>query len=160
MYLGPVIIATVALALCLIAGALFLKRRRGDYRRRSFYRNLYTANIFELILFGWRVLGRPGSYIITRLIALGYALTHTATIRSVRANMALLDPARASFAAACRLFINQAECFSSYGLLAMKKPEEVMNLLGDREGFDHLQQAYKAGKGCLLQMIKTLPVSK
>jgi lauroyl/myristoyl acyltransferase len=150
VYLDTAIIIIGVIAVCFIGGTLLLKKRKGDYRSRSFYRNLYTANIFELILFGWRVLGRPGSYIITRLIALGYAFTHPATIRSVRANIALLDPARASFAAACRLLINQAECFSFYGLLAMKKPEEVMNLLGYKEGFDHLQQAHQAGKGCLL----------
>jgi KDO2-lipid IV(A) lauroyltransferase len=145
----PAIISSAIIAFFIIGGSLFLKRRKDDYRNRSFYRNLYTANIFELILFGWRVLGRTGSYIITRLIALGYAFTHPSTIRSIRANIALLDPARASFAAACRL-INQAECFSFYGLLAMKRPEEIMELLGYKEGFDHLQQAHQSGKGCLL----------
>jgi len=146
---GPAKVIFLALFLCLFA-VILLKKRRGDYRSRSFYRNLYTANVFELILFGWRTLGRPGSYVITRLIALGYALTHPSTIRSVRANMVLLDPSRDSFGAACRLLINQAECFSLYGLLAMKKPGEVMDMLGDKKGFDHLQQAHLGGKGCLL----------
>jgi lauroyl/myristoyl acyltransferase len=137
-------------AAMLILGTLFLCRRTGDYRKRTFYRTLYTANVFELILLGWRLLGKPGSFVITRLIGLGYALTHPATIRAVRANIALLDPSRATFATACRLFINQAQCFSNYGLLAMKEPAAVMDLLGKKEGFEHLQRAHQTGKGCLL----------
>lgn len=147
---ASVIVITLVLAGCILAGGLLFKKRKGDYKSRRFYRNLYTANIFELILFGWRVLGRPGSFVITRLIALGYAFTHPTTIRSIRANIALLDPSRATFAAACRLLINQAECFSFYGLLAMKKTKNVMEFLGEREGFDHLQKAHQAGNGCLL----------
>jgi KDO2-lipid IV(A) lauroyltransferase len=150
VHLAPVIVITIVLAGCIRAGAFLLKKRKGDYKSRRFYRNLYTANIFELILFGWRVLGPPGSFVITRLIALGYAFTHPATIRSIRANIALLDPSRATFAAACRLLINQAECFSFYGLLAMNEPKNVLGFLGEKEGFDHLQQAHQTGNGCLL----------
>jgi lauroyl/myristoyl acyltransferase len=134
----------------LLLAAFLLSQRAGDYRNRSFYRALYTTNAFELILLGWRLLGKPGSLIITRVIGIGYALTHPATIRAVRANIALLDPRRATFATACRLFINQAECFSNYGLLAMKEPSAVMEMLGKKEGFEHLQSAHLAGKGCLL----------
>jgi lauroyl/myristoyl acyltransferase len=150
VHLAPVIVITIVLAGCIRAGAFLLKKRKGDYKSRRFYKNLYTANIFELILFGWRVLGRPGSFVITRLIALGYAFTHPATIRSIRANIALLDPSRATFAAACRLLINQAEFFSFYGLLAMNEPKNVLGFLGEKEGFDHLQQAHQTGNGCLL----------
>lgn len=140
------LIGTSFLILCV----LLICRRTGDYRKRSFYRALYTANIFELILLGWRLLGKPGSFIITRVISIGYVFTHLATVRTVRANIALLDPSRATFATACRLFINQAECFSSYGLLAMKEPSAVMELIGEKRGFEHLQRAYQAGKGALL----------
>lgn len=136
-------------AVLLLIG-IFIASRAGDYRERSFYRTLYTAEIFNLILLGWRLLGKPGSFVITRVIGLGYAFTHPATIRAVRANIALLDPRRATFVMACRLFINQAECFSAYGLLALKEPRAVMEMLGRKEGFDHLQQAHQAGKGCLL----------
>jgi lauroyl/myristoyl acyltransferase len=84
------------------------------------------------------------------MIALGYALTHSTTVRAIQANMALLDPSKVSFGAACRLLINQSESFAFYGLLASRKPSEVMDLVGDKEGFDHLQKAHEAGKGCLL----------
>ena len=141
----------VAAVILLFLLAVFVLKKGGvDYRDRSFYRKLYTANVFELILFGWRTIGHPGSYVITRLVAMGYAFTHPATIRSIRANIGLLDPSRASFGAACRLLINQAECFSLYGLLAMKRPEDVMDMLGHKEGFDHLQQAHLSAKGCIL----------
>ena len=150
MKLGTCLVCFFILACFLIAGALLLKSRGGDYRRRSFYRSLYTANVFELILLGWRILGRQGSYLVIRMIALGYALTHSTTVRAIQANMALLDPSKVSFGAACRLLINQSESFAFYGLLASRKPSEVMDLVGDKEGFDHLQKAHEAGKGCLL----------
>ena len=133
----------------LLAGVAFLART-GDYRSRVFYQKFYTPNAFNLILLGWRLLGKTGSWIITRCIGLGYALTHPSTVRTVRSNMALLNPQRASNAAACRLFINQSECFSTYGRLALGKPEGVMDLIGRREGFSHLKAAHEMGKGCFL----------
>ncbi len=135
--------------LSLLLAILFLKKA-GDYRTRSFYRKLYTPRAFHLILFAWRLLGERGAWIITRSLALGYALTHPATVRAVRANIALLNPQQATFAAACRLFINQAECFSTYGRLALGNPADVMQLIGSREGFKNLKSAHEAGKGCFL----------
>ena len=133
----------------LLVSMLFFANGK-DYRKRGFYRKFYTPNAFNLILFGWRILGETGSWVITRIIGLGYALTHPATVQVVRSNMALLNPQRASYASACRLFVNQAECFSTYGRLALGRPEEVMALIGHREGFSHLKAAHDAGKGCFL----------
>lgn len=121
-----------------------------DYRSRGFYRSLYTSKGFELILFGCRVLGEKGALLLSRAIGLGYALTHPATVRAIRANMALLAPQSASFSAACRLLMNQSESLALYGWLSLREPAEVMQLLGERKGFEHLQKAHEAGKGCLL----------
>jgi KDO2-lipid IV(A) lauroyltransferase len=133
-----------------VLAVMALLAKNGDYRSRSFYRKFYTSHTFNLILFGWRLLGETGAWILTRGIALGYALTHPATLRVVRSNIALLDPRRASHVGACRLFVNQAECFSNYGRLAISQPGEVMNFIGRREGFSHLKAAHEAGKGCFL----------
>lgn len=122
----------------------------GDYRNRLFYRLLYTREGFLMILAAWRILGKRGAWVISRSLGLAYALTHPATIRAIRANIALLDPAKATFPAACRLLMNQAECFSSYGRLSTFPPSEVMKLFGHREGIEHLQRAQAEGKGCVL----------
>jgi KDO2-lipid IV(A) lauroyltransferase len=121
-----------------------------DYRNRLFYRLLYTREAFLLILKAWRLLGGKGAWIISRAIGLAYALTHPATIRAIRSNIALLDPAKATYGAACRLLMNQAECFSAYGRLATFPPSEVMSLFGHREGIEHLQRAHEEGRGCVL----------
>jgi lauroyl/myristoyl acyltransferase len=139
-WFGGVAMVVVIVLLC----------RGGDYRNRIFYRKLYTPNAFRLILFGWRLLGGAGAWVIARSIGLGYALTHPATVRTVRSNIALLNPHRATYAAACRLFMNQAECFSTYGRLALGHPSEVMNAVGSREGFANLKAAHDAGRGCFL----------
>ena len=121
-----------------------------DYRNRFFYRLFYTRRAFLLILLAWRVLGKRWAWFISRTIGLAYALTHPATIRAIRANIALLDPSKATYGAACRLLMNQAECFSSYGRLAMLEPADVMKLFGHKEGIEHLQRARDEGKGCVL----------
>jgi KDO2-lipid IV(A) lauroyltransferase len=79
-----------------------------------------------------------------------YALTHPATVRAVRDNLAMLDPAQAGFASACRLFMNQSENFSTYGRLSTRPTSEVVDMLGFRQGFEHLQRARDGGQGCLL----------
>lgn len=121
-----------------------------DYRKRSFYKWLYTPRSFRLILMAWRVLGKKGAWIISRFLALAFALIHPQTIRAIRANIALLDPARATFGAAVRLLVNQSECISSYGRLATLPPSGLMDLLGEQSGLEHLQRLQREGRGCLL----------
>jgi lauroyl/myristoyl acyltransferase len=61
-----------------------------------------------------------------------------------------LDPAQAGFASACRLFMNQSENFSTYSRLSTRPTSEVVDMLGFRQGFEHLQRARDGGQGCLL----------
>ncbi len=143
------IIAAVVACLVFLP-PLYLLGSPKDYRQRTFYRALYQRRSFELILFGWRLLGRGGAWLISRAIGLGYALTHPSTVRVVRRNMAMLDPRRAGFARACRLFTNQAENFSAYGRLAREEPRTVLDLIGETRGFEHLERAKSGGQGCML----------
>lgn len=129
---------------------LYLLGSPKDYRQRGFYRALYRRRSFELILFGWRLLGRGGAWLISRAIGLGYALTHPSTVRVVRRNMAMLHPRRAGFVRACRLFTNQAENFSAYGRLAREEPRAVLDMVGETRGFEHLERAKSEGQGCML----------
>lgn len=121
-----------------------------DYRKRSFYRWLYTPRSFRLILMAWRVLGRRGAWVISRFLAFCFAVIHPQTIRAIRSNIALLDPARATFGAAFRLLVNQSECISSFGRLATVPPGELMGLIGEQHGIRHLEELRSVGQGCLL----------
>lgn len=130
---------------------LYLLGRAADYRDRAFYRQLYRSGSFDLIILGWRLFGRPGAWVISRSIGLFYAFTHPSTVKSVRANLALLDPKKATFGMACRLFVSQAENFSTYGRLALlDKPADVLEMLGERGGFELLKKARSEGQGCIL----------
>ena len=126
LFAGSVVLA----CLCI---KIFSPKKVEGYKNRIFYRTLYTVRGFDLIQLVWRLFGKIGAGIITRTIGLGYALSHPATVRAIRSNIALLDPKQATFAAGCRLLMNQAECFSLYGLLLQKKPAAVMEQLGARE---------------------------
>lgn len=144
------VIAAVFACLVLLP-PLYLLGRTADYRDRTFYRQLYQSRSFDLILFGWRLLGRSGAWVISRVIGLFYAFTHPSTVNSVRSNLALLDPGKATFGAACRVFVNQAENFSSYGRLALlDRPIEVLDLLGEKAGLSLLKRAQREGRGCIL----------
>ena len=127
-----------------------INRQDRDYRSRRFYRSLYNARSFEFVIFAWKIVGKRLGRFISRGIGLAYALTHPSTVRAIRSNVALLAPEKASFQTACRLLMNQAECFSIYGELAAIRPEKVMSLLAKKEGFQFLKQAHDEGKGCLL----------
>lgn len=143
------IVAAVAACLVILP-AFYPLAQAKDYRERRFYRALYHRRGFEWILLGWRLLGRRGAWFISRALGLFYALAHPETVRAVRDNIALLDPSRATFPGACRLFMNQAENFSTYGRLALRPTADVVDMLGFRQGFEHLQRARERGRGCLL----------
>ena len=143
------IMAAVVACLVLLP-AFFPRSTNHDYRDHGFYRFFYRKRGFEWILLGWRFLGRRGAWLISRTLGLFYALTHPATVRAVRDNLAMLDPAQAGFASACRLFMNQSENFSTYGRLSTRPTSEVVDMLGFRQGFEHLQRARDGGRGCLL----------
>ena len=144
------ILSAVFSCLFLLPPLYFLFSRAGDYRTRLFYRFLYRATGFEIIRFGWWLLGGTLVKAIARSIGLGYALTHHKTMTAVRKNLALFDPERATFLRACRLFMNQAESLTNYGRLSIAAPSEVLHMVGAREGFEHLQSALKRDEGCLL----------
>lgn len=141
-----------AVSACLVfLPTLYLLGRSADYRERAFYRRLYRRGVFDWILLGRRLVGGPGAWIISRSIGIFYVLSHPSTVRSVRENLALLDPSKATFGAACRLFVNQAENFSTYGRLALlKKPSDVLGLLGECRGVELLNRARSEGRGCIL----------
>ena len=143
------IISAVFTCLVLLP-AVFPQGAHGDYRERGFYRFFYRKRGFEWILLGWQLLGRRGAWLVSRFLGLFYALTHPATVHAVRDNMAMLDTDKANFRSACRLFMNQAENFSTYGRLSTRPMSDVVDMLGFRQGFEYLQRARDGGKGCLL----------
>jgi predicted exporter/lauroyl/myristoyl acyltransferase len=143
-------IAAAVFACLVLLPAFFPRSAKSDYRHRGFYRFFYRRRGFEWILLGWQLLGRRGAWLISRALGLFYALTHPATVRAVRDNLSLLDPTKSGFGSACRLFMNQAENFSTYGRLSVRPTSDVVDMLGFRQGFEYLQRARDGGKGCLL----------
>ena len=144
------ILSAVFACLFLLPPIYRLFNKAGDYRARLFYRYLYSATGFEIIRIGWRILGGTLVRTIAKSIGLGYALTHQKTVVAVCKNLALFDPTKATFSSACRLFMNQAESLTNYGRLSLAAPSEVLNMVGEREGFEHLQRAIQREEGCLL----------
>ena len=143
-------IISAVFACLVLLPPLYLLGMPSDYRKRRFYRALYQRRSFELILLGWRLFGEKGAGLISRTLGLFYAFTHPATVRAVRGNMALVSPPRATFASACRLFVHQAENFSTYGRLALQQPSDVLGMLGKTGGFENLDRARDEHRGCLL----------
>ncbi|MEI7775247.1 MAG: hypothetical protein WCK17_10780, partial [Verrucomicrobiota bacterium] len=144
------ILSAVFACLFLLPPIYLVLNRTGDYRSRFFYKFSYNATGFEVMRIGWRLLGGAVVKAIARSIGLGYALTHRKTLAAVRQNLALFDPSRATFSSACRLFMNQAESLTNYGRLSTAAPSEVLNMVGDRSGFEYLQRALQRDGGCLL----------
>ena len=144
------ILSAVSACLILLPPFYAWLRPSGDYRNRFFYRALYTPLGFRVILWGWRWLGGWVCRRVARMIGLGYALTHRKTVESVRANLRLVHPEISGFKDACALFMNQAEAFTQYGRLAMGAPEDVLNLIGEAAGLEHLKGVLARGEGCLL----------
>lgn len=140
------------LILLAAAGSVFLILRAGrqrDYRAAQFYKTFYRPGGFELGIWGRRRFGRRFSYLIARLIGFGYAITHPRVLRDIRANIALLNPAKATHSNAVGLCIQQALNFREYTELAAGEPGEVLAMLGKKSGIEHIEQARSLGKGCL-----------
>lgn len=120
-----------------------------DYRAAKFYKTFYRPGGFELGIWGRRRFGRSFSYFIARLLGLGYALTHPRVLRDIRANISLLDPAKATRKNAVRLCMQQALNFREYTELGSCEPAAVLEMVGNKSGIEHIEHARSLGKGCL-----------
>ena len=146
MRLRHILIITGLLALLVAA----LRPRRGsDYREAKFYKALYRPHAFELAISVRRLVGKALSIWIARLIGTGYALAHPKVLREIRANIALLDPLKATWKNAARVCIHQALNFREYAELGVSKTGVVLDMLGSKQGIEHIEDARSDGKGCL-----------
>lgn len=123
--------------------------RPRDYRTARFYKTLYRPQGFELGIWGRRRFGKAFSYFVAKLIGLGYAATHPRVLSDVRANIALLDPCKATLSNAVGLCMQQALNFREYTELGAHDPAEVLEMLGEKTGIEHIERAASFGKGCL-----------
>lgn len=142
------ILSAVAVGL-LVLPALYSAVAPRSYTRDLFYRFFYRPEGFGWAVF-WAKKGRWVIRLIARIFAFGYCLTHPAALAVVRRNLALLDPRCATWLNVFRLYQHQGLNFAEYGFLASKPPEQALELLGRRDGFEHLTTAQAGGKGCLL----------
>jgi KDO2-lipid IV(A) lauroyltransferase len=145
----PFRLILLALAALCALGIFAARKRKGDYRRAKFYKTFYRPNAFELAINIRRRFGKTFSKAAARALGAGYALTHPRVLFGIRDNIALLDPSRASLRAAFQVCVHQALNFREYAELANNKPEAVLEMLGQRSGIEHIENARKLGKGCL-----------
>lgn len=139
------------LLLLLVVVTLILRRRgQNDYRKAAFYKVLYAPAGFELMISGRRLLGRWITRKLSELVGAGYAITHPSTVRAIRRNIALLDPAQATRTNAIRNCITQAYNFVEFAELWIQEPHEVLQMLGEVSGLEELEKARALGKGCIL----------
>lgn len=139
------------LSLVLVSGFLLLRRKKNrDYRNARFYKVLYTPWGFRLAIFMRRLLGARLGKWLSASLGFGYAISHPSTLREIRKNIALLDPARATQSNAVRLCIHQAHNFGEYADLWVNEPESILEKLGEKLGIDDIRQAHSLGKGCIL----------
>ena len=123
----------LAAALALVT-AIFRRRRERNYKEARFYKALYRPHAFELAITARRVIGRPLSMFVARLIGTGYALTHPKVLREIQANIALLDPKRATWANSARVCIHQALNFREYAELGVNETGDALEMLGSKKG--------------------------
>jgi lauroyl/myristoyl acyltransferase len=126
------------------------RRKNGDYRAARFYRTLYTTGGFEWAIRARRLTGRRLSRVLARVFGAGYALTHPATVRAIRHNIALLDPAKATRRAAFEVCMQQGLNFREYADLAVDDPSRVVERFGELRGIEHIEAARADGKGVIL----------
>jgi KDO2-lipid IV(A) lauroyltransferase len=145
----PIRLLLLLVAAC--AAGFFLVRaaRPRDYRAAKFYKTFYRPGGFELGIRSRRWFGRAFSHLIARVLGLGYAVAHPAVLRDIRANIALLDPEKATLANAIGLCMQQALNFREYSELGVREPSEVLDMLGEKSGIEHIESARAIGKGCL-----------
>lgn len=144
------IISAIIACLILLPPLYLIGRAGGDYRNRLFYRILYSRQGLDWILFTWKIFGAPMAWIVSRTLGIGYAITHSTTVHAIKDNLRLIDPNKATFFNACRVFVNQAQEFSNFGRIALRPGGDLSDLLGEKSGFEHLKRALDGGKGCLL----------
>lgn len=142
------------LVFLILAGAVLWllrpRRKNGDYRAARFYRTLYTTGGFEWAIRARRLTGRGLSRVLARVFGAGYALTHPATVRAIRHNIALLDPAKATRRAAFEVCMQQGLNFREYADLAVDDPSRVAERFGELRGIEHIEDARADGKGVIL----------
>jgi len=140
------LVPLTALAICVAA---FRGRRGRDYREARFYKALYRPHAFEFAISARRLVGKPLSIWVARLIGAGYAITHPKVLREIRANIALLNPPGATWKNAARVCIHQALNFREYAELGASDTTAVLEMLGSKKGIEHIEAARREGKGCL-----------
>lgn len=145
----PIRFLLVAAAALLSVFWILRAGRGGDYRSAKFYKTFYRPEGFQLGIWGRRRFGRAFSHFLARLIGLGYAATHPRVLRDIRKNIALLDPAKATLANAAGLCMQQALNFREYTELGARDPADVLGMLGEKSGIEHIERAREPGKGCL-----------
>lgn len=120
------------------------------HTQRWAYQKLYQANIFELCTKLYPFLRRPGFQVVSRLVALTYALTQTPIRAIVRDNLRLLIKGKVTELQAVRVFLNFAATIADYVAVGAMPKERALALCVEQVGLEHIVAATKDGEGVIL----------
>lgn len=121
-----------------------------DHTGHFYYRELYTERIFQLAGWASGAMGRSGNAFVAKRIAEFYTATHPAVVETVRRNLALLDPGRATARVARENFRQFAQTLGDYFAVGGWTAKEAASLCAEYEGLDYLKEAHVGGKGAIL----------
>jgi len=120
------------------------------HNHRWFYRKMYSAEIFQMVSRLHRLFGRSFYRAVAWAIGWVYAETHHGVVRTVRENLGLLQPSGVSVAEAKRVFSNFAVTIGDYFTVGNIAQSQADAWCVEREGKEHLSEAYQAGNGAIL----------
>lgn len=136
-----------------MSGLIFLpalysvtQRTSGATTRSS---SLYCASLFGFCCTIARVLPLPANRLIAYVMGRLYALAHPSRVALVQQNLSLLD-ARMTPIRARRVFGEFGRTLADYFYIGTRSRPEVMQLISQHTGVEHIHEAHRQGKGGII----------
>lgn len=121
-----------------------------DHRQHFYYRELYTEKIFRFVDWLSLAMGRGGNVVVARFLASLYVRTHPEVVETVRKNLALLAPGRATTEVARENFRQFAWTMADYFTVGGMSGREALSLCEEYEGLEYLREEQGRGVGAIL----------
>lgn len=117
---------------------------------RTFYKVLYTPQIFEFTSRIFRFLGRRFYIAVAKTVAWTYAVTQHGVRSVVRDNLRVLAGDRMSGRDAVKVFTSYGATIADYVAVGNMDQEEAAALCVEGIGSEHLEAVRASGKGAIL----------
>jgi lauroyl/myristoyl acyltransferase len=110
---------------------------------------LYNAGMFSWAAAIARILPLKITRLMAALLGRVYALTHTARVDCVLRNLRLLDSSLKK-ERAHRLYAEFAKTMADYFYIGTREPDEAVQIITERVGYEYLDALHQAGTGALI----------